>query len=173
MYVRVDLRPSLILRVLRAAIHVMALASLLWVDLSDSLRVVLGFLIALKFLQSVKYPPQLPRAILFIDGRPRLLFEDRVLEYDLQAYVYCTSFLQVLHFRRCQLPRSSRDDSERSDTTGYEGRLPQEKHLSIVILPDSSNSSSRRQLRTMLRWQVMAVQGQSNRTDKPREVADQ
>ena len=135
MYVRVDLHPSLLLRGSRAAFHVAALLCLPWINLDNGLLVILALMIGGSLWRCTIRPLSHPRAILFIDGAPRLLFDDLVVGAVLQEYVYCTSFLQILHFRR----RGSPDD----------------RQLCVVILPDSSCARDRRRLRTLLRWQTL------------------
>lgn len=137
MYLRVDLRPSLLLRQSGTGFHIAALLCLPWVNLETWLLLVIALIVVVSLLRCARDAPEMPRAILFIDGAPRLLFEDRVLEVELQEYVYCTSFLQLLHFRRRQ---------ESGD-----------QQFRVVILPDSSSARSRRRLRTLLRWHALAI----------------
>lgn len=137
MYVRVDLRPSLLFHKLRAGFHIAALLCLPWVNLDTGLLIVVALMVAVNLLRCIRSTPEQPRAILFIDGAPRLLIADRVLDVDLQEYVYCTSFLQLLHFRQHQVSG--------------------DQQFCVVILPDSSSGVNRRRLRTLLRWRALAT----------------
>lgn len=136
MYIRVDLRRSVLLRVSRAGFHIVALLCLPWVNLHSGLLLVFALMVAASLERCFRGGFRQPRAILFIDGAPRLLFEDRVLEVELQEYVYCTSFLQLLYFRRRQVSG--------------------DQLFCVVILPDSSGARNRRCLRTLLRWHALA-----------------
>lgn len=137
MYVRVDLRPSSLLRKSRAGFHIAALLCLPWVNVDASLLILVALMVIVSFLRGIRSDSGQPRAILFIDGAPRLLIGDRVLEVDLQDHVYCTSFLQLLHFTQ---PQGSGD-----------------RQFCVVILSDSSSAGNRRRLRTLLRWHALAT----------------
>lgn len=171
MYVRVDLHPSMLLRTAQAVSHSLALAVLYWVDLAVGLRVILALLVVTSFLRSIKSDFLQPRAILFIDGAPRLLFKGRVLEVALQEYVYCTSLLMVLHCKWRQLPRLPSEDPEVHRSRWRRRWMFESSELCILILPDSSSVDDRRRLRTLLRWHALNVQGQvgelRNKPDGP------
>lgn len=160
MYVRVDLHPSALLRVSRAVLHGLAIVSLAFLDLGPGPRVVLALLVAAGFLRILPGASRQPRAILFIDGSSRLLFEDRVLEVELQEYVYCTSFLQVLHFRRRRLPRLAGVEHAGLPRAARPDCRASDCKFNVMILPDSCSVRDRRRLRTLLRWQTLVVQGQ-------------
>lgn len=161
MYIRVDLRPSALLRVSRAVVHGLAIASLAFLDLGLGIRVILLLLITASFLRVLAGSSGQLRAILFIDGSSRLLFEDRVLEVELQGHVYCTSFLQILHFRRRQLTRLAGAEQAGLPRAPQSDCRTGDSKFSVVILPDSCSVRNRRRLRTLLRWQTLVVQGQS------------
>lgn len=157
MYVRMDLRPSLLLRTARAALHAACLASLFWVELHAGMRIAIGLLIAGSFLHVTNNASRQPRAILFIDGVPRLLFQDHALEVELLEYVYCTSLLQVLCFSRSQISRfPDREDKQSISWFCYRNFYRNFEYC-VVILPDTSRARDRRRLRTLLRWQGQVV----------------
>ncbi len=166
MYVRVDLRPSLMLRVVRIGFYAVCLASLAWVELGDSLRVAAALLIAGNFLRFMSSVSKHPHAILVIDGAPRLLFQDHVLEVELQEYVYCTPLLQVLHFKRRQLPRFCHVADRSYRGWYFFPRVTPDGEYCVVILPDSSSSHDRRRLRTLLHWQGVTVSEDDSRSSE-------
>lgn len=133
MSLRIDLRPSRLLRVLQ--ITQMALAILATALVAVQYLPALLLLVPLGMgLWSLRDTNSNPRALVLMEDDWYLVYDEHVLKADLCAEFHCKAFLQVLQFRlECS-----------------NGIV--RKHVWTVILPDSASHEDRRRLRVVLRW---------------------
>ena len=75
-----------------------------------------------------------PRALVLMGDDWYLVYKEVVSEAKLEQHFHCTENLQILQFRH----RDERRDELRTEQ--------------VLVLPDSADSSARRQLRSLLRW---------------------
>ncbi len=133
MSLRIDLRPSRILNFVQQGQLLLAcLATMLLA--SDSLLALLLLLPIGVYAHSLRKRPFTPNALVLMSDEWFLMCNEHVIPATLKDQFHCSTWLQILEFKL------------QHDAT------PGHARLTLVILPDSASSASRRQLRTMLRW---------------------
>lgn len=160
MLFRVELAPSRLLFAGIVLSHLLALASLMFADIPTWLFWVLASGIFINALFS-RFSDNQPVALLISDELVRLYFQDYQVNVLLESECYCTSWVQILHFREClRQPALTSTSSNPSltDSVSLPISIPRlgTKHYRVIILPDSCPGHARRRLAVLLRWHRFA-----------------
>lgn len=143
MSLRIDLRPSRILFLVQQG--QLVLASIATALLAIDSQLALLWLLPLGVCaHNLRKRPATPRAVVLMADEWYLMYDEQVIPATLKEQFHCSSWLQILEFT-----------VQQEATAGL-------TRLTLIILPDSASSASRRQLRTVLRWYRFPITAAGN-----------
>lgn len=161
MLLRVELAPSRLLLAGVAISYMLALASLMFVDIPPQFSCALALGISASVLLA-QFWRKRPVALLISDDIIRLYFPDHQINVVLETECHCTPWMQILHFRECwQEPDLTNFTLGSPAFTEPDSLLISMPRLgtarfSVILLPDSCSKSMRRRLAVLLRWRRFA-----------------